>query len=154
MRLDTSAAPERNRTADLLRTVEIQRPRNLGIIATARASLAARHNACEQAHGDHERGRHGVMAAKRKSIETWPDAPDPALALALEERRWYEGTRDRARHWHRASEVAGPGQGRPAKRRTPGSKESWTGRFSCSEWEPPNGIEPLTFSLPWRRSAD
>jgi|SRR5688500_6023823 hypothetical protein len=46
------------------------------------------------------------MAAKRKSIETWPDAPDPVLALALEELRWYEGTRDRARRWHRVSEVS------------------------------------------------
>jgi hypothetical protein len=27
--------------------------------------------------------------------------------------------------------------------------ENW-----ASDLEPPNGIEPLTFSLPWRRSAD
>ena len=44
------------------------------------------------------------MRRKTEVVDPW-DAPDPALAVALEELRWYRRSADRARYANRATEV-------------------------------------------------
>jgi hypothetical protein len=42
---------------------------------------------------------------RRKADDQWDEAPDPLLALAMQELAFYERTRNRARLWHQLTEL-------------------------------------------------